>query len=52
MDTSNDQPEATEEEQEQAADPSRRNDEEAMRYPGHDDPEEHGPESSAGEDGV
>jgi hypothetical protein len=48
MDTDTDQPEATEEEQEQAT-RSRRDEEEAMRYPGHDDPEG---ESERGEDSV
>ena len=48
MDASTDQPEATEEEQEQATG-QRRDDEEAMRYPGHDDPER---ASEGAEDGV
>jgi hypothetical protein len=48
MDTDTDQPEATEEEQEQATG-ERRDEEEAMRYPGHDDPER---VSETGEDGV
>jgi hypothetical protein len=48
MDTSTDQPAATEEEQEEA-NAQRGDDEEAMRGPGHEDPEQHG---SDGEDGV
>jgi hypothetical protein len=48
MDTSTDQPEPTEEEQEQATG-ERRADEDAMRYPGHDDPER---ASERGEDSV
>jgi hypothetical protein len=39
------QPEPTEEEQEQATD--RLPDEDAMRYPGHDDPESLDPDSSS-----
>jgi hypothetical protein len=38
------QPEPTEEEQEQA--PERLQDEDAMRYPGHEDPESVDPDSS------
>lgn len=34
-----DQPEPTEEENEQAAEPGRMQDEDAMRYPGHEDPD-------------
>jgi hypothetical protein len=48
MDTRSDQPEASEEEQGHAT-TERRDEEEAMRYPGHDDPEQHGSDS---EDGV
>jgi hypothetical protein len=48
MDTDTDQPEASEEEQELATG-TRRDEEEAMRYPGHEDPEG---ESERGEDGV
>jgi hypothetical protein len=48
MDTETDQPEASEDEQEQATG-ERRNEEEAMRYPGHDDPER---ASERSEDGV
>jgi hypothetical protein len=47
MDTETDQPEASEDEQEQAT--GERRNEEAMRYPGHDDPER---ASERSEDGV
>jgi hypothetical protein len=48
MDTDTDQPEATEEEQEQKAG-QRGQEEDAMRYPGHEAPER---SSEPGEDGI